>query len=94
MPEPTPRLDENGFVVLDPEFRAQAVIACDLCDDDGYHGTLVCDHQDHRPAAERGMARIRAVLTKDRLGGDDTAGTPKSRERCAGPRESASGGES
>lgn len=62
MPEPTPHLDENGFVVLDPVSRAQAIVDCGLCDDDGYRGHRVCDHQDHAPAAERGMARIREIL--------------------------------
>ncbi len=29
--------------------RAVAAAACPLCDDDGYVGTQVCDHQAHRP---------------------------------------------
>lgn len=94
---PDSHLDENGFVVLDapePASRAQAIVACGLCDDDGYRGLLVCNHVDHTAAAERGMARIRQVLAKDRVGGDDTADTPKSRERGAEGRESVSGGES
>lgn len=36
---------------------------CKLCDDDGYTpGNVVCDHRDHRPAAQRGMAAIRAAM--------------------------------
>lgn len=36
---------------------------CQLCDDDGYTpGYVVCDHIDHRPAAKRGMAAIRAAM--------------------------------
>lgn len=83
---PDSHLDENGFVVLDapePASRAQAIVACGLCDDDGYRGLLVCNHVDHTAAAERGMARIRAVLAKDRLGGDDTADGSLGRERGA-----------
>lgn len=86
MPEPGSHLDENGFVVLDPEpnhLTAQAIVACTLCDDDGYRGLLVCDHVDHTAAAERGMARIREVLAKDRVGGDDTADGSLGRERGA-----------
>ena len=36
---------------------------CQLCDEDGYTpGNVVCDHIDHRPAAKRGMAAIRAAM--------------------------------
>lgn len=36
---------------------------CKLCDDDGYTpGHVVCDHRDHRPAARRGMAALRAAM--------------------------------
>lgn len=36
---------------------------CQLCDDDGYTpGNVVCDHRDHRPAAQRGMAAVRAAM--------------------------------
>lgn len=36
---------------------------CQLCDEDGYTpGHVVCDHRDHRPAAKRGMAAIRAAM--------------------------------
>lgn len=36
---------------------------CQLCDEDGYTpGHVVCDHRDHRPAAQRGMAAIRAAM--------------------------------
>jgi hypothetical protein len=62
-------LDENGFVVLDsdtPADRAQAIVDCELCDDDGYRGHRVCDHVDHTAAAERGMARIREILGGER----------------------------
>ena len=36
---------------------------CQLCDDDGYTpGHVICDHIDHRPAAQRGMAAVRAAM--------------------------------
>ncbi|TPW93675.1 hypothetical protein [Mycolicibacterium fortuitum] len=36
---------------------------CQLCDEDGYAPRhVVCDHRDHRPAAQRGMAAIRAAM--------------------------------
>lgn len=39
-----------------------AIEACDLCDADGYLGTVVCPHEDFRPAATRGMANLRRVM--------------------------------
>ncbi|MGV0738206.1 hypothetical protein ABQF35_14400 [Mycobacterium syngnathidarum] len=42
--------------------RAVAIQACTLCDPDGYRGTTVCDHTDHRPAARQGMAQIRQTM--------------------------------
>ncbi|QBP31768.1 hypothetical protein SEA_PIPER2020_90 [Mycobacterium phage Piper2020] len=67
---PEHNLDENGFVIdNDAENRAHlaaiAIANCELCDDDGYRGTLVCDHADHAAAAKRGMAKVRAALGKD-----------------------------
>lgn len=36
---------------------------CQMCDEDGYTpGHVVCDHRDHRPAAKRGMAAVRAAM--------------------------------
>jgi hypothetical protein len=43
---------------------ADAVAACRLCDDAGYRGNRVCDHQDHTTAAKRGMELIRQALQK------------------------------
>lgn len=37
---------------------------CGLCNDDGYRGATICDHIDHRPAYARGMAKVRAALSK------------------------------
>lgn len=45
------------------ELRAQAVAACDLCDEDGYRGTTLCDHDAGTLArAARGMAGVRAAM--------------------------------
>ncbi|MFV8049922.1 hypothetical protein [Mycobacterium sp. 48b] len=36
---------------------------CSLCDSEGYTPSFtVCDHIDHRPAAVRGMAAVRAAM--------------------------------
>lgn len=48
----------------DAHTRALAVVNCELCDDDGYRGCVICDHVDYRPAAKRGMALIREVLNR------------------------------
>lgn len=67
----TERLDEDGRVILDvpdrewaAQVRAMAVVACELCDDDGYRGGTVCDHEDHTEAAKRGMALVREALKR------------------------------
>ena len=44
------------------ELKAAAIAGCELCDADGYRGARVCDHIDHRPAAKRGMAAVRAAM--------------------------------
>lgn len=46
------------------EHRAELIVACGLCDDDGYRGAVPCDHIDHRPTNERGSALVRAELAK------------------------------
>lgn len=49
------------------ELRAAEIVACDLCDERGYVGTRVCDHDPE--AAERnrrGAAMARAALAKGR----------------------------
>lgn len=60
MATPTPTIGPTQA-----ELRQRAITNCTLCDTDGYRGTTVCDHQDHRPAATRGMAKIRAALNRD-----------------------------
>lgn len=61
---PDGRVELDPPEPVDPETRVMAIVHCGLCDDDGYHGSVVCDHIDHRPAAERGMAKVRAALEK------------------------------
>lgn len=48
----------------DPTMRATLIAECTMCDPDGYRGSSVCDHQDHRAAADRGMALVREALEK------------------------------
>jgi len=53
-------LDRYGEEI--PEHNPQDVIDCGLCDDDGYRGSVICDHKDHATAAKRGMAKIREAM--------------------------------
>lgn len=46
----------------DAEIRAEAIQACQLCDPDGYHGNIVCDHIDHTETNRRGIAAVRNAL--------------------------------
>ena len=63
-------LDDDGFVAVPDDVWAaeerhgwaMIVVACPLCDDDGYRGGAMCDHVDHTPAAKRGMAAVRAAM--------------------------------
>ncbi|MGW6121470.1 hypothetical protein ACWFRF_20680 [Nocardia sp. NPDC055165] len=51
------------------EDRAREVADCALCDDDGYRGTAVCDHDpDTVDRAKRGSALVRATLAAKRPG--------------------------
>jgi hypothetical protein len=65
-----PSLDANGFVRLDNDedhqARAAAITACQLCDDDGYRGTTVCDHIDHYAETTAGRAAVNAELERIR----------------------------
>lgn len=51
------------------EAKLAAVVLCELCDDDGYRGTHVCDHVDRGQTAAKGSALARAALGK--AGGDE-----------------------
>lgn len=68
MPDADPklRLDEDGHVIIDgptpTELRIQAIQNCELCDDEGYRGSAVCDHIDRTDTAARGIAQIRAQM--------------------------------
>lgn len=46
------------------ETKLAAVAVCELCDDDGYRGTHVCDHIDRGQTAAKGSALARAALEK------------------------------
>lgn len=66
---PDPQLGDNdqpdklpAYGPTDAELRQAAITDCALCDPDGYRGAIVCDHQDHTPAAKRGIAAIRAQM--------------------------------
>lgn len=54
------------------EDRARAITHCPLCDDDGYVGTVLCDHDPGTSdRARRGMAAVRAAMAA--RPGDHTA---------------------
>lgn len=40
----------------------RSIDACDLCDEHGYIGSTMCDHEDHAAAAKRGMDMIREAM--------------------------------
>lgn len=61
-------LDDNPD---EPAYDAAAIVACTLCDDDGYRGLRVCDHVDYTAAARTGMAKVRAALAQKRLPTDN-----------------------
>lgn len=47
----------------DARRNALRIANCQLCDADGYTpNRTICDHIDHRPAAVRGMAAVRAAM--------------------------------
>lgn len=48
------------------EHRAMAIVECELCDDDGYRGSAVCDHIDHYAETQHGRALAQAELAKIR----------------------------
>lgn len=41
-----------------------AILDCELCDQDGYIGTRVCDHTDRTHTHQTGIAQARAALTR------------------------------
>ncbi|MDO3261411.1 hypothetical protein [Mycobacteroides abscessus] len=48
------------------EAKLAAIALCELCDDDGYRGTHVCDHIDRTSIARDGAKRARAALENPR----------------------------
>lgn len=58
-PMTEPEFDNRAATLA---LKAAAIDNCDLCDGDGYRGSLVCDHVDYRPIAERGIAAVRAAM--------------------------------
>ncbi|MGH3954503.1 MAG: hypothetical protein ACRDTI_10755 [Mycobacterium sp.] len=46
------------------EAKLAAIALCEMCDDDGYRGTHVCDHVDRGTTAAKGSALARAALEK------------------------------
>lgn len=42
--------------------RGAEVERCQLCNSEGYRGSMVCDHIDHTEAARRGMTMIRETM--------------------------------
>lgn len=51
-------------IVIDRAAMVAAIVKCFLCDDEGYRGTVVCDHIDRAKTVERGLAKVRAALRK------------------------------
>jgi hypothetical protein len=50
-----------------PHLDPYLIAHCELCDDDGYRNNRVCDHVDHSEVIARGMAKVRAALSKERV---------------------------
>ena len=62
-PEPIP--DELWFASEQKRTKDWARDNCVLCNDDGYRGTVVCDHNPNQPEVNRrGSARCRAELER------------------------------
>ena len=60
----------------DTDPRNRAIARCGMCDDRGYLGSVVCDHETETAAAgRRGAARARAALAAA-LHADDPTGDP------------------
>ena len=61
-PDEDAPIDSRALAYAHAIAAARAIIDCDLCNDDGYRGSTVCDHIDHAQAAKRGMAMVRAAM--------------------------------
>lgn len=62
--------DEGTYAPADAEHlayvRAQAIVDCELCDDDGRRGVLICDHRDHYRETEHGRRLLADEMQKIR----------------------------
>lgn len=47
--------------------RTRAITECDLCNEDGYRGSIVCDHIDRTETARNGAAQVRAALRRTKI---------------------------
>lgn len=63
-PEPDTVPDDIWAAQERARTAAWAVVNCTLCDEDGYRGGTVCDHEDHTEAYRRGVALCREALAK------------------------------
>lgn len=54
--------DRRAILYAKAIAAARAIQDCTLCNDDGYRGSMICDHIDHAEAAKRGMALVRATM--------------------------------
>lgn len=51
-------ITREAYLIL----KAAAVVECFMCDDEGYRGTVVCDHIDRTEIVARGLTKVRAAL--------------------------------
>lgn len=64
-PEPDTVPDDIWAAQERARTAAWAVVNCTLCDEDGYRGTVVCDHNPNQPEVNRrGSARCRDELER------------------------------
>ena len=68
-------LDANGFVIFDPADQHADITRCQLCNDDGYRGSTVCDHHDHYASTANGRAQVATELNRIRNRRKGTRGT-------------------
>lgn len=60
--DPDAHEDRKAILYAKAIAAARAIQDCELCNDDGYRGSMICDHIDHAQAAKRGMAMVRAAM--------------------------------
>ena len=57
-------VDLDNEPELTPADKAWAVVNCELCDEYGYRGSVVCDHVDRTESNRRGLEKCWAVLNR------------------------------